>query len=81
MSEDFVYPLTAEQRYFYDYQKTAPESTMYNHFPILMRLRDFVDAEKLSQAIIKTLQFHPAFLTVVEELQGIPVQRYIPGII
>lgn len=54
---------------------------MYNHFPMLMRLRDFVDAEKLSQAIIKTLQFHPAFLTVVEELQGIPVQRYIPGII
>ena len=76
-----VYPLTAEQRYFYDYQNTAPDSTMYNHFPMLVKLQDYVDAERLADAIMTTLHAHPAYLTVIEERDGVPVQRYVPDII
>ena len=81
MSEELAFPLTAEQHYFFDYQKTAPDSTMYNPYPLLACLSDFADAERLSQSIIKTIQAHPAFLTVVEEYNGVPIQQYIPNII
>ncbi len=42
MAEEVVYPLKAEQRYFYDYQMTAPDTTMYNYYPMLefMTLKD-----------------------------------------
>ncbi|MBQ7215442.1 MAG: hypothetical protein IJS39_05605 [Synergistaceae bacterium] len=73
--------MTAEQRYFYDYQKAAPDSTIYNHYPMLMRLRDFIDPERLTQAIKTTLRAHPAYLTVIDTLSGRPVQRYIPDLI
>lgn len=76
-----IFNLTAEQRYFYDYQKTAPNSTMYNHFPMLVKLKEWVDVEKLIKSLLKTLEAHPAYLTVIEERNGVPVQRYIPDII
>ena len=79
MAEDFAYPLTAEQLYFYDYQKTAPDTTMYNPYPVLFKLRDFVDPEKFAQTLVKNLQAHPAFLSVIEEHNGIPVQKYDPA--
>ncbi len=81
MSEEFVYPLTAEQNYFYEYQKFAPDSTMYNHYPMLIKLRDFVDTERLIQAIRTTLHAHPAYLTVIDMLNGQPIQKYIPDLI
>ena len=76
-----IFNLTDEQRYFYDNQKTAPNSTMYNHFPMLEKLKESVDIEKLIQSLLKTLEAHPAYLTVIEERNGVPVQRYIPDII
>ncbi len=72
-----MYPLKAEQRYFYDYQMTAPDTTMYNPYPVLLKLRDFVDPEKFSQALMKNLQVHPVFLSVIEEHNGSPVQGYV----
>ena len=76
-----IFRLTDEQRYFYDNQKTAPNSTMYNHFPMLEKLKEWVDIEKLIKSLLKTLEAHPAYLTVIEERNGVPVQRYIPDII
>ena len=76
-----VYPLTPEQRYFYDYQNTAPNTTMYNHFPMLVKLQDWVGTERLADSIMKTLRAHPAFLTVIEEHSGTPYQRYVPDLI
>lgn len=50
---------------------------MYNPYPVLFKLRDFVDPEKFAQTLVKNLQAHPAFLSVIEEHNGSPVQGYV----
>lgn len=52
---------------------------MYNPYPVLFKLCDFVDPEKFAQTLVKNLQAHPAFLSVIEEHNGIPVQKYDPA--
>ena len=79
--EKFEYPLTPEQIYFYERQKEFPDSTMFNNYPILMKLKDWVDLQKLSECIIKTIQAHPAFSTVIEERNGVLIQKYVPDLI
>ena len=76
-----IYPLTPEQRYFYDCQNSAPESVMCSYFPYLGRLKDCVNMERFADCVMKTLHVHPAHLTVIEEHGGIPCQRYVPDLI
>ena len=48
---------------------------------MLVKLKDWVDTERLADSIMKTLHAHPAYLTVIEEHDGTPYQRYVPDII
>ena len=81
MSEKFEYPLTPEQLYMYERQKEFPDSTMFNIYPVLLKLKDWVDMKKMSASIIKTAQAHPACFSVIEEHNGVPFQKYIPDLI
>lgn len=76
-----TYPLTAEQRYFYDYQNTAPNTTMYNHFPMLVRFKGWISMERLIYSLTKAIDAHPAYSIIIDVHNGEPVQRFIPGII
>lgn len=75
------YPLTTMQRYFYDNQKKAPDSTMYNLWSALVLLHDWVDLERLANSIPKITEAHPAFYSLIEEHNGQPMQRIVPGLI
>ena len=75
------YPLTAEQKDIYNLQMAAPETTMFNPLPMLMKLYDWVDIDRLIQSLMKDIHAHPAYSTVIETRNGQPVQRYIPDLI
>ena len=81
MLEKFEHRLTPEQIYFYERQKEFPDSTMLNMYPVLLKLEDWVDMERMSASIIKTAQAHPACFSVIEEHNGILTQRYVPDLI
>ena len=76
-----LYPLTTMQNYFYEYQKKDPDSTMYNMYPMLMRLHDWIDLDRLADSILRVNEAHPAVESIIEEHNGVPMQRYIPGLI
>ena len=60
------YSLTGEQKIDVEKQKTAPNSTMYNMFPLLMRLQDWVDAEKFADVLRESLNIHTAISYVID---------------
>ena len=70
------YPLTEEQKYFYAYRQKAPNSTMYNMYPLLVKLKGWVDAEKFADVLRECLNIHTAisFLTDGER------QHYVPNL-
>ncbi|MBR0233822.1 MAG: hypothetical protein IJQ99_10030 [Synergistaceae bacterium] len=65
----------------YERQKEFPDSPLFNMYPLLMKLYDWVDMKKMSETIIKTAQVHPACFSVIEEHNGVPFQKYIPDLI
>lgn len=75
------YPLTPEQLHFYNIQKEYPLLPAFNMYPMLMKLKDWVDMKKMSAAIIKTAQAHPACFSLVEEHNGTVFQKYVPDLI
>ena len=44
-------------------------------------LHDWVDLERLSDVIAKIVDAHPAFCSLIEEHNGQPLQRIVPGLI
>lgn len=70
------YPLTEEQKYFYNYHQKAPNSTMYNMFPLLMKLKDWVDAEKFADILRESLKIHTAMSYVTDGER----QYYVPAL-
>ena len=70
------YPLTGEQKYFYSYQQKAPDSTMYNMCPLLMKLQDWVDAEKFAGVLRESLKIHTAMSYVTDGER----QHYVPDL-
>ena len=78
----YEYPLTTEQLFFYDLQKKYPSYPICNGYAFLVKLHDWVDMKKLSESLVKTLQAHPACLSLVEETGGgTPLQKYVPDLI
>ena len=65
----------------YERQKEFPDSPLFNMYPVLMKLKDWVDMKKMSEILIKTAQAHPACFSVIEEHNGVPFQKYVPNLI
>ena len=70
------YSLTGEQKFFYVYQQKAPNSTMYNMYPLLVKLKDWVDTEKFASALRESLKVHTALSYVTNGER----QHYVPNL-
>ena len=70
------YPLTGEQKIDVDKQKIAPNTTMYNIYPLLVKLRDWVEAEKFAEVLRESLKVHPALSYVTDGER----QHYVPDL-
>ena len=72
------YPLSPTQRYIWNFQQLAPESTMYN-ICTLFRLAESVDLEKISCALSQAILKHRAILTRFEKKPDGQVVQRIPS--
>ena len=64
--------------FYFRLLKKFPEKTICSANPVLIKLSDNVDLEKYSRTLFKVREAHPALLSVVEEENGVPVQKYVP---
>ena len=67
--------MTADQKFFYDCQKELPNAAMHN-YPLLVKLRDWVDAEKFANVLREAMKIHTALSSVIEDGR----QHYVPGL-
>lgn len=68
--------MTEEQKYFYAYQQKAPNTTMYNMYPLLVKLKDWVDAEKFADVLRECLNIHTAISFLIDGER----QHYVPDL-
>ena len=75
-----AHPITAEQRYMFNYQSHTPNSTMYNLFKMIRFEKDGVDLDRMAKALELAIKNHPALRTVLHyDEKGELVQKYDPN--
>ena len=67
-------PLSEGQKGLWLLQQLSPEMSAYN-VPIALRFRQVLSVDKLKQACEFLLNQHPILKTLIEEQDGIPIQR------
>ena len=68
--------MTDEQKFVLDKEKATPNTTMCNVYPLLVKLKDFVDTEKLAGVLSEALKIHTALSYIIEGER----QHYVPNL-